>query len=128
MNQRLSIAPEPDQKPLDFSIIRRIFSYTAPYARLRNGLVGLVVLRSIQLPLITWATAKIISGPIAGHDVQATVLGVAGYLALAGFTSFCFVYRQRLALLLGEAVVHDLRLQVYQHLLRLPMSFFKKVQ
>jgi DNA-binding transcriptional regulator YiaG len=56
------------------------------------------------------------------------VLGVAGYLALTGLTSLCFVYRQRFALLLGEAVVHDLRLQVYEHLLRLPMSFFKKVQ
>jgi ATP-binding cassette, subfamily B, bacterial len=124
----LSIAPAPDQKPLDFGIVRRLFGYTRSYARLRNGLFALTLLRSIQLPLIAWATAKVISGPIAHHDVRATALGVLGYLALAGFTSFCFVYRQRLALLLGEAVVHDLRHQVYAHLLRLPMSFFKKVQ
>ncbi|MDF3070487.1 MAG: msbA4 [Polyangiaceae bacterium] len=119
---------EPDQKPLDFELVRRIFGYTRPYSRLRNTLFGLVALRSIQLPLIAWTTAAVISGPIARHDVRGTVLGVAGYLALTGFTSLCFVYRQRLALLLGEAVVHDLRLQVYEHLLRLPMSFFKKVQ
>jgi ATP-binding cassette, subfamily B, bacterial len=122
------VATEPDQKPLDFAIIRRISGYTKPYARLRNGLLGLVALRSLQLPLIAWTTAAVISGPIARHDVRGTVIGVAGYLALTGFTSLCFVYRQRLALLLGEAVVHDLRLQVYEHLLRLPMSFFKKVQ
>lgn len=125
---RLSIAPEPDQQPLDFALVRRIFSYTKPYRRLRNGLLGLVILRSAQLPLVTWAIAKVISGPIAGHDVPGTLLGVGGYLALTGFTSFCFVYRQRFALLLGEAVVHDLRLEVYAHLLRLPMSFFKKLQ
>ncbi|RYZ09680.1 MAG: ABC transporter ATP-binding protein [Myxococcales bacterium] len=119
---------EPDQKPLDFALVRRIFGYTKPYARLRNALFALVALRSVQLPLIAWTTAAVISGPIARHDVRATVWGVAGYLALTGFTSLCFVYRQRLALLLGEAVVHDLRLQVYEHLLRLPMSFFKKVQ
>jgi ATP-binding cassette, subfamily B, bacterial len=124
----LSITPEADQRPLDFGIVRRIYGYTRPYARLRNALLALVVLRSIQLPLVTWTTAKVISGPIAHHDVRGTVLGAIGYLALAGFTSFCFVYRQRLALLLGEAVVHDLRRQVYQHLLTLPMSFFKKVQ
>jgi ATP-binding cassette subfamily B protein len=122
------IAPEPDQKPLDFAIVRRIYDYTRPYARLRNGLFALVLLRSIQLPLVTWSIAKVISGPIARHDVRGIGLGVLGYLALAGVTSFCFVYRQRLALLLGEAVVHDLRLQVYRHLLTLPMSFFKKVQ
>lgn len=125
---RPSIAPEPDQKPLDFAIIRRIFGYTKPYRRLRNGLLGLVVLRSFQLPLVAWTTAAVISGPIARHDVRGTVLGVVGYLALTGFTSLSFVYRQRYALLLGEAVVHDLRLQVYEHLLSLPMSFFKKVQ
>jgi ATP-binding cassette, subfamily B, bacterial len=121
-------ASEPEQKPLDFAIIRRIYGYTKPYARLRNGLLGLVILRSFQLPLIAWATAAVISGPIARHELRGTALGVVGYLALTGFTSLSFVYRQRLALLLGEAVVHDLRLQVYEHLLRLPMSFFKKVQ
>lgn len=121
-------APAPDQKPLDFTIIRRIYGYTKPYARVRNGLLGLVILRSFQLPLIAWATAAVISGPIARHDLAGTVLGAAGYLALTGFTSLSFVYRQRLALLLGEAVVHDLRLEIYEHLLRLPMSFFKKVQ
>lgn len=125
---RLSIAPEPDQRPLDFGIVRRIWGYTKPYARLRNGLVGLVILRSIQLPLVAWATAAVISGPIARHDTGGVVLGVGGYLLLAAFTSWCFVYRARLALLLGEAVVHDLRRQVYEHLLELPMSFFKKVQ
>jgi ATP-binding cassette subfamily B protein len=124
----LPIAPEADQKPLDFAIVRRLYGYTKPYARLRNGLFGLVVLRSIQTPLVTWSIAKVISGPIAQHDVRGVVLGAIGYMALAGVTSFCFVYRQRLALLLGEAVVHDLRLQVYRHLLTLPMSFFKKVQ
>lgn len=124
----LSIAPGADHKPLDLAIIRRLFRYTEPYARLRNGLFALVLLRSIQVPLLAWTTAKVISGPIARHDVQGTVLGVLAYVAVAGFTSYCFVYRQRWALQLGEAVVHDLRLQIYEHLLRLPMSFFKKVQ
>jgi ATP-binding cassette subfamily B protein len=122
------IAPPPDQRPLDFGIVRRLYGYTKPYARLRNALFGLVVLRSIQLPLVTWATASVISGPIAGGDRQGTLLGALGFLALAGFTSFCFVYRQRFALRLGEAVVHDLRAQIYAHLLKLPMSFFKQIQ
>jgi ABC-type multidrug transport system fused ATPase/permease subunit len=123
-----SSALELDQKPLDFAIVRRIYGYTEPYRGLRNALCGLVILRSVQLPLITWTTAKVISGPIAHHDLRGTVLGVGAFLALTAFTSFSFVYRQRFALQLGEAVVHDLRQQVYDHLLRLPMSFFKKVQ
>jgi hypothetical protein len=106
LSQRMSGATEAEQRPLDFPIVRRIFAYTAPYGRLRNALFFLVVLRSIQLPLVAWATAKVVSGPISRHDARGTLLGVLGYLGLAGFTSACFVYRSRLALLLGEAVVH----------------------
>jgi len=121
-------ASEAAQSPLDFRIIRRLFGFTGAYSRLRNMLMVLVLARAIQLPLVTWGTARIISGPIAQRDARATALGVAGLLAFAGFTEFCFVYRSRLALQLGEAVVHDLRNRIYAHLLRQPMSFFKRTQ
>jgi len=130
MNARKSKPPAKDaeQRPLDFGVIRRVFGYTRPYRALRNTLIALVVTRAIQTPLVTWAIAAVISGPIARQDAKGTLLGVAGFLALAAFTEYCFIYRSRLALRLGEAVVHDLRNQVYQHLLSLPMSFFKRTQ
>jgi ATP-binding cassette subfamily B protein len=120
--------PSADQRPLDFTIIRRLFRYTAPHARLRNRLFFLVVLRALQLPIITWAAASVISGPIAHHDVPGTVRGVLGFLALVAVTEFCFVYRSRYALELGEAVVHDLRHEIYAHLLRMPIDFFRRTQ
>src|SRR5262249_7279825 len=46
----------------------------------------------------------------------------------AGFTAGCFVYRSRYALELGEYVVRDLRRAIYAHLLRLPMSYFKRTE
>ncbi|HEY2404527.1 MAG TPA: ABC transporter ATP-binding protein [Polyangiaceae bacterium] len=117
-----------EQPPLDFAVIRRVFAYTKPYARLRNLLILLVTLRAIQTPLIVWATAAVISGPISRQDPRGTLQGVCGFLLLAAITEFCFVYRSRFALRLGEAVVHDLRNQIYAHLLTLPMSFFKRTQ
>jgi ATP-binding cassette, subfamily B, bacterial len=120
------VANPSQQRPLDLGIIRRLFGYTRPYARLRNRLAMLVIARAIQLPLVTWAMARVISGPIAHRDVPGTIAGTLGFLALAAFTEICFVYRSRLALRLGEAVVHDLRNDIYAHLLRLPMSFFAR--
>jgi ATP-binding cassette, subfamily B, bacterial len=117
-----------EQRPLDFAVIRRVFKYTKPYAALRNALILLVVTRAIQTPVVTWAIAAVISGPIARQDPRGTLLGVFGFLALAGFTELCFVFRMRLALRLGEAVVHDLRNEIYGHLLTLPMTFFKRTQ
>src|SRR4029079_2137098 len=82
--------------------------------------------RSIQLPLVVWAMARVISGPIARRDATGTVLGVAGFLTLAGVTELCFVFRSRVALRLGEAVVHDLRNEIYAHLLRMPLAYFSR--
>ena len=115
-----------DERPLDWGIVRRLYGYTRRYARLRNTLSAFVVLRAIQLPLVTWALARVLSGPIARRDAAGTITGIIGFLVLAAFTEFCFVYRYRFALRLGEAVVHDLRDDVYAHLLRMPMSYFSR--
>ncbi|HYO97018.1 MAG TPA: ABC transporter ATP-binding protein [Polyangiaceae bacterium] len=113
------------QRPLDWRIIQRLIGYMRPHRRLRNRLVALVVLRAVQLPLLTWTTARVISGPIARRDLNGALWGVVGFLLLAGLTEWCFVYRMRFALHLGEAVVQDLRRDLYAKLLRMPMSFFK---
>ena len=115
-----------DQRPLDLRIIRRLFGFTRAHARLRNALFGLVVLRAVQMPVVVWMTAWVISGPISRQDIRGTVVGVLGFLAFAGFTEFCFVYRMRLALRLGESVVYDLRNAIYRHLLKMPMSYFHR--
>jgi ATP-binding cassette, subfamily B, bacterial len=117
-----------EQRPLDFAVIRRVFSYTKPYGRLRNTLIFLVVTRAIMMPLVTWSIAAVISGPIARQDMHGVGLGVLGFLGLAAITEVGFVFRSRFALRLGEAVVHDLRNEIYAHLLSLPMSFFKRTQ
>jgi len=116
-----------EQKPLDWSMARRMFDFTAPYAPTRNALVVLVVIRAIQLPLMSWAIAKIISGPIARGNVSGIVLGVAGFLAWAVVTEVTFMYRMRFALRLGESVVFDMRSRLYRHLLSMPMSFFDRM-
>ena len=66
-----------DQRPLDLGIIRRLYGYTRRYARLRNTLSAIVVLRAIQLPFVTWALARVLSGPIAHRDAAGTLAGVA---------------------------------------------------
>jgi len=121
------MSDDDNTRPLDLGIIKRLFTFTRPYARVRNVLFALVVVRAIQLPAVTWATAKVVSGPIAHKDVSGTLLGVLGFLALAGLTELCFVYRMRYALKLGESVVHDLRNEVYAHLLRMPVAFFSRM-
>jgi ATP-binding cassette subfamily B protein len=120
---------EPDKRPLDLKLITRLIGYMKPYAAKRNLLFVMVVLRSIQLPLIAWSIGAVIDGPIANHAPLRSILwGAFGVLALAATTQVVFHFRQRLALELGEAVIHDLRQQIYEHLQRMPMSYYNKTK
>lgn len=133
---RLALAvyrPDPDretsQRPLEAGLICRLAAYTQPYAAQRNWLLCCVLLRAVQLPCVAWGIAAIINGPIA-HQASAGKL-VASVLALLAWmcgTQFTFHFRQRLALELGEAVVHDLRQAIFSHLQQMPMRFFNQTK
>jgi ATP-binding cassette subfamily B protein len=116
------------QRPLDFRLIARLLSYTKPYAAKRNGLFVTVVLRSIQLPALTWCIAAVINGPIERGDVQGVFWGAVGFALLAVSTQVVMHYRQRLALELGEAVVGDVRNALFRHIQSLRMKWFHQTK
>jgi len=133
MKKRLAIAPaadeEFDQSPLDtLGLLRRVFSYAKPHARTRNRLIGLVIFRAMALPVLAWAIGAIINGPIQSGNVSALLLATLGFAAFAGLVQYGFYFRIRLALELGEAVIHDIRSAIFEHLMRLPMSFYDRTK
>ena len=121
-------AAEAEPTALDWRILRRILTHTRPYAAKRNTIFALTVARAIQKPAMAWAIAAVINGPITGGDYSGAVWGAAGFFTLALVTELTFHFRQRLQLELGEAVVHDLRNDVFRQLQRMPLSYFNKTK
>lgn len=120
---------EPDKRPLDLGLITRLIGCMRPYAAQRNTMFVMVFLRSLQLPLLAWSIGAVINGPITNHAPLPSILwGALGVLVLAGSTQVVFHFRQRLALQLGEAVIHDLRQEIFAHLQRMPLSFYNKTK
>jgi len=115
-------------KPLEWGLIRRMFTYARPVKRQLNILLVLTVIRSAQLPALIWASAAIISGPIAHHDIGGLPWAVFGYGLLALTTDVLFHWRQRYALEIGETVVNGLRAEIFAKTQRQPMSFFHRVK
>jgi ABC-type multidrug transport system fused ATPase/permease subunit len=115
---------EADKAPLQAKLIRRIFNYTKPHAAKRNWLFVLTFTRGLQLPVLAWLIGRTLTGSIAGHDLPGIYWAAAEYLAFAVFTVVTFHFRQRFALELGEAVVHDMRLDLFRKLMTMPMAFF----
>ncbi len=119
---------EESERPLDWGLIGWLYGYTRPHARMRNALAAIVIIRSVQLPLLAWTITAIINGPITGGSTQGLVWGVAGFLALAALTQLTFYFRQRWALDLGEAVVRDMRGELFAHLQTMQMDFFNRTR
>ncbi len=119
---------ESDKAPLRMALVRRIFSYTRPYAARRNWLFIMTFMRGVQLPALAWMIGYTINGPIAGRDLRGIYYHSAAYLVLALVMIVTLHYRQRLALELGEAVVHDMRSELFRKLMAQPMSFFNKTK
>jgi ATP-binding cassette subfamily B protein len=119
---------EADEAPLQLALIRRIFGYTNPYATRRNWLFALTFIRGLQLPALAWLIGRTITGPIANRDVSGIFRYAAGYFLLALVTVLTFHFRQRFALELGEAVVHDMRSDLFRKLMTMPMSFFNRTK
>ncbi len=119
---------EADRAPLSARLIRRIFTYTHPYAARRNWLFILTFARGLQLPALAWMIGKTINGPIAGRNLPGIYLHAGIYLALVLLMVITLHFRQRFALELGEAVAHDMRAEFFRKLMTLPMSFFNKTK
>jgi len=119
---------EADKAPLQAKLIRRIFRYTRPYAAKRNWLFFLTFTRGLQLPALAWLIGRTINGPISHHNLAEIYWYAAGYFALALFTAVNFHFRQRFALELGEAVVHDMRTELFAKLMTMPMGFFNRTK
>jgi ATP-binding cassette, subfamily B, bacterial len=119
---------EADHAPLSVQLIRRMFTYTRRYAARRNWLFVLTFARGLQLPALAWMIGQTINGPIAGRDLPGIYLHAGIYLVLVLFMVVTLHFRQLFALELGEAVAHDMRLELFRKLTTLPMSFFNKTK
>ena len=115
-------------KPLEWGLIRRLFTYTTPIKGKVTALAVMTLVRSAQLPALGWIMALIIKGPITGRDFAGIALGVAGYGLLALSTDGLFHFRQRYALEIGETVVNGLRAEIFAKIQRQPMSFFNRIK
>ena len=117
---------EEDIRPLEFGLIRRVFTYMRPHSAKRNWLLLAVLVRSLQLPALAALLSYVINGPLVNRDIRGTLMGALGFLLLAAVTQVTLHFRSKLALELGEAVVHDLRRDVFAHLQKMTMSFYHK--
>ena len=116
----------PAKKIFDFTSLRRVFSYAAPYKRQMYTSVLLAIVLATMAPLRPWliqlTVDKYIKGGIAQVVVLITIIQI-GLLLLETALRFSFSF---LTAWLGQTVVKDMRTAVYKKILHLNLSQFDK--
>jgi ATP-binding cassette, subfamily B, multidrug efflux pump len=111
----------------DLKILRRLFSFVKPYSLLFFILVLLTILTAalgIAMPMIIGMVAIDIN--IANRDVPGlinTTIFLIGLLILTGIVRYFHTY---ISDLLGENIIRDIRIKLFDHILKFRLSFYDK--
>jgi ATP-binding cassette subfamily B multidrug efflux pump len=113
-------------KAYDRKLMRRLLVYARPYRALMYGAFALLCVEGgVQVvgPLLT---RRVIDVAVPAHDMH-VVLACTAFLFLALVAEFVTSYGQTwLTSLLGQRVMRDLRMEIFEHLQRLSVSFFDR--
>jgi ATP-binding cassette subfamily B multidrug efflux pump len=113
-------------KAYDRKLMRRLLVYTRPYRGLMYGAFALLCVEGgVQVvgPLLT---RRVIDVAVPAHDVGVVMVSTA-LLLLALIAEFVTSYGQTwLTSLLGQRVMRDLRMEIFEHLQRLSVSYFDR--
>ena len=114
------------KKIFDFSLLRRVFSFAAPYKRRFFISLALAILLAVLAPirplLIQYTINKVIQQGLVSTLIMITVIQV-GILFIETGLRFYFTF---LTAWLGQTVVKDLRIKVYGKVLKLNLAQFDK--
>jgi ATP-binding cassette subfamily B protein len=114
------------RKLFNFSLLRRVFHYAAPYKKQLYASVALAVLLAAVAParpyLIQVTVDKYIANSLLRMVIYITIFQI-GLLLVETVMRFAFSY---ISSWLGQAVIRDLRMDVYNKVIRQNLRFFDK--
>ncbi len=113
-------------KIFDGEVLSRLFSFIIPYKLQFALLVLLIVLSAILAPTLPLLIQYTIDVPIVTGDYELLALMLAimiGTLILSGIIAFFNTY---LSGWLGQYIIRDIRIQLYDKLLKFNLKFFDK--
>ena len=114
------------KKLFDFSLLRRVFSFAAPYKRRFIISVVLAIVLALLAPvrplLIQYTINKVIQQGLLNILIWVTIFQVV-ILFIETALRFYFTF---LTAWLGQTVVKDLRIKVYRKILKLNLAQFDK--
>ncbi len=114
------------KKLFDFSLLRRVLSFAAPYKKQFYVSIALTVLLAAIAPVRPWLIQVTVDKYIANNLVRMVIdITLVQIVLLFIETLFRFAFSY-LTSWLGQTVVKDLRVAVYNKIIRLRLGYFDR--
>ncbi|MCY3862976.1 MAG: ABC transporter ATP-binding protein, partial [bacterium] len=108
--------------------IRRVAGFARPYRAMLIGFVVVLLLGALLSLVPPLLFRQIIDEAIENRD-RGQVHLLAGIIVLAAFGEAALSFVERYwSARIGEGLIYDLRVKLYDHVQRMPMAFFTRVQ
>jgi ATP-binding cassette, subfamily B, multidrug efflux pump len=111
-------------KAWDFNLFRRIFGYARPYMRLVFLALFTTLLLSVLGPLRPYFIGSMIEDYIAVKDADGLLFITLLVLVLLVIETFIQFYDAYITNVLGQNVIKDLRVQLFEHITKLRLKYF----
>jgi ATP-binding cassette subfamily B protein len=120
------LTKKPSSNQLDAQLLKRVLAEAAPYKSLLLSTTLMAVLLAPLATIRPWLVQKMVFEHIVYSDVEGLLkLSVIFIIVLFlhAFLTYLFTY---LSGVLGQAVVRDLRIKIFNHINRFNLSYFDK--
>jgi ATP-binding cassette, subfamily B, bacterial len=128
MMRRMSQDPEVAQHRLSRGVLRRILRFARPYRRLIALFVSLVALTSALAVTPPLLFKEIIDRGVLQGDRRLLVLLAVTLAVLAVLQAVMALVQRWCSSKIGEGLIFDLRTQVFDHVVQMPVAFFTRTQ
>jgi ATP-binding cassette subfamily B protein len=111
---------------VDVNLLRRIFRYVTPYRNIFTKSIILTVLLAVLAPLRPWLIQYTVDSYILLNDFRGLVNMSFIMVALLLIQTFVQYYHTFYTNVLGQSVIKDLRITVFNHISALRLKYFDR--
>ena len=113
---------------LERAVLRRVLSLCRPYRRLITGFVVTVVLGSVVGAIPPLLLRALLDSAVQDQDEKMVLFLALGAVGLAILSAGLSLVQRWASARIGEGLIYDLRVALFDHVERLPLSFFTRTQ
>jgi ATP-binding cassette subfamily B protein len=115
-------------KRLNRATLRRVAGFVAPYRRLLFGFLAAVTGAAIAGAIPPLLFRNLLDDAVPAHDRTLVAWLATAAIALAFVSALLSLVQRWLSARIGEGLIFDLRVALFDHVQRMPLAFFTRTQ